>query len=197
MTSSRTPLRLPLVPTIIVAGAVAVMIALGIWQLARSAEKKALIARYAAARGLPEIALPAVPDPRDPPLFRRASAYCLTVTGWSAQAGRNPKGDTGWVHVAACARGAEGPGFQAVMGWSPTPAPPRWAGGPVSGVIAPDKAHVWRLVATTPAPGLLPARPPSLADVPDNHIAYALQWFFFAGAAAVIYLLALRRRARG
>jgi surfeit locus 1 family protein len=30
--------------------------------------------------------------------------------------------------------------------------------------------------------------------VPNNHLLYAIQWFFFALAAAVIYVLALRRR---
>jgi surfeit locus 1 family protein len=42
-------MRLPLVPTLIVATAVAVMIGLGIWQLQRKGEKEALIAQYRAA----------------------------------------------------------------------------------------------------------------------------------------------------
>ena len=41
--------RLPLIPTIIVALAIAVMIALGFWQLGRADEKAELLARYAAA----------------------------------------------------------------------------------------------------------------------------------------------------
>ena len=43
--------RLPLVPTLIVAGAVAVMVALGVWQLGRAEWKGDLIARYTAAAG--------------------------------------------------------------------------------------------------------------------------------------------------
>jgi surfeit locus 1 family protein len=35
---------------------------------------------------------------------------------------------------------------------------------------------------------------PNPDDVPNNHMAYAVQWFLFAAAAAVIYLLALRKR---
>jgi cytochrome oxidase assembly protein ShyY1 len=186
--------RLPLIPTLLVAAAIAVMIGLGVWQLQRAAEKEALLARYHDARGLPPIALPAVPDPANPPLFRRASAFCLRVVDWRAVSGRNVRGDAGWVHVASCARGAEGPGFQAVMGWSPTPDSPRWTGGPVEGVVGPDRDHVVKLVAAVPAPGLLPAKPPSLDDVPNNHRLYAAQWFFFAAAAAAIYWLALRRR---
>jgi cytochrome oxidase assembly protein ShyY1 len=186
--------RLPLVPTLLVAAAVLVMIGLGAWQLQRLGEKRALLARYAQAQGLPPIALPQVPDPADPPLYRRASAFCLRVTEWKAVSGRNRRGDSGWVHVAGCARGAEGPGFQAVMGWSATPDAPRWTGGPVAGVVGPDREHVVKLVATDPAPGLQPAAAPSLDDVPNNHLYYALQWFFFAAAAVVIYLLALRKR---
>jgi surfeit locus 1 family protein len=53
------------------------------------------------------------------------------------------------------------------------------------------------LVATQPAAGLEPSAPPSIIDVPNNHLAYAVQWFLFAGIAAIIYLLALRRRQRG
>lgn len=186
--------RLPLVPTLLVAAAVIVMIGLGVWQLQRAAEKKALLARYAAAQDQPAIALPQVPDPANPPLYRRASAFCLRVTDWTAVSGRNVKGDAGWVHVASCARGAEGPGFQAVMGWSATPDAPKWTGGPVEGVVGPDRTHIVKLVARTPAPGLAAAAPPSLDDVPDNHRLYAAQWFFFAAAAVVVYWLALRRR---
>ena len=188
--------KLPLIPTLLVAAAVAVMIWLGIWQLQRLSQKRDLLAVYAAAQGQPPVAWPAVPDPRNPPLFRRASAFCLDVAGWRAASGRNQRGDSGWVHIASCRTGAEGPGFQAVMGWSEEPRNPDWKGGPVSGVIGSDREHVIRLVATDPAPGLQRARSPSLEDVPNNHLFYAIQWFFFAGAATVIYLLALHKRSR-
>lgn len=186
--------RLPLLPTLLVGAAIAVMIGLGIWQIERLHWKEALLERYAAAQGLPPIAFPAAPDPKDPPLFRQASAMCQSVAGWRAESGRNRNDEPGWVHIAACRTGAEGPGFQAVMGWSANPANPAWNGGPVAGVIGFDREHVIRLVASDPAPGLLPAKPPSLEDVPNNHRFYAFQWFFFAAAAAVIYVLALRKR---
>jgi cytochrome oxidase assembly protein ShyY1 len=35
---------------------------------------------------------------------------------------------------------------------------------------------------------------PSAADTPNNHLAYAGQWFLFAAAALIIYILAVRRR---
>ena len=36
--------------------------------------------------------------------------------------------------------------------------------------------------------------PPSLGSIPNNHRSYAIQWFLFAGIAALIYFLALRLR---
>jgi cytochrome oxidase assembly protein ShyY1 len=178
-----------LIPTLLVGIAVAVMIGLGVWQLQRKAEKEALLSRYAAAQGLPPIAWPTRFDRGDPPLFRRSSALCTKVERWRTQGGRNLAGETGWIQIAEC------PGLTAVLGWSTEPGTPDWAGGQVTGVIAPDQDGI-RLVASEPAPGLQPARPPAIEDVPNNHLAYALQWFFFAAAAGVIYVLALRRRSR-
>ena len=188
--------RLPVLPTLLVGAAIAAMIALGVWQLQRMQWKQGLLARYAAAQGQPPVPFPAAPDPKNPPLFRHSAALCLAVEGWRAESGRNLASEPGWIHIASCSTGAEGPGFQAVMGWSAKPENPDWKGGPVSGVIGSDREHIVRLVATAPAPGLQPAKPPSLEDVPNNHLFYAAQWFFFAAAAGVIYLLALRRRSR-
>ena len=64
----------------------------------------------------------------------------------------------------------------------------------VTGLIAPDSLHVIRLVASNPAPGLQASAPPSLDDIPNNHLSYAVQWFLFATVALVIYGLALRRK---
>ena len=86
--------------------------------------------------------------------------------------------------------------MQVDVGWSKASKPPAWRGGEVSGLIVPDRKHVIRLVADRPAPGLAPSKQPSPADTPNNHMLYALQWFFFALAAAIIYVLALRKRQR-
>ena len=51
-------MRFPLLPTLLVAAAVATMIALGLWQLRRADEKEALQARYERNLALPPIALP-------------------------------------------------------------------------------------------------------------------------------------------
>jgi cytochrome oxidase assembly protein ShyY1 len=52
------------------------------------------------------------------------------------------------------------------------------------------------LVLERAVPGLSPSVPPSIENVPNNHIGYAVQWFLFAGVAVAIYLLALRKRNR-
>jgi cytochrome oxidase assembly protein ShyY1 len=188
--------RLPIVPTVIVLIAVAVMIGLGIWQIGRAEEKQALIAQYRAASGRPAIAYPTGPIADDQlPLFRRAAAYCLKPVGRRATAGRNQSGETGYVHIVDCITGAEGPGLSIEVGWSNDPnAKFDWTGGEVQGLIVPDRKSRMRLVAESPAAGLKRSVPPSVENVPNNHISYAVQWFLFALAALVIYGLAVRNR---
>lgn len=189
--------RFPLIPSLIVAAAVLAMVGLGIWQLRREQWKEALLARYETNSRLPAIAFPRVPTPADEALlFRRATGYCLQPMSWTARAGRNRAGEPGWRHIAACSTGAEGPGIAVDVGWSNDGGDPKgYRGGPVSGVIGPDRKHILLLVADDPAPGLQPSARPSLDDIPNNHLGYAVQWFLFAAMAVVIYLLALRRRA--
>lgn len=190
-------MRLPVIPTIVVGAAIAAMIALGIWQLQRKEWKEGMIARYHAAEQAPPVAWPAVPPSDGSLLYRHASGFCVEVTGWRAISGQNRAGEAGWSHIAACRTGgAEGPGMWADMGWSRASASPAWRGGEVRGIIAPDKEHILRLVATEAAPGLEPSAAPSPESVPNNHLFYAIQWFFFAAAAALIYALALRRKTR-
>ncbi|MFN3473462.1 MAG: SURF1 family protein [Blastomonas sp.] len=188
--------RLPFWPTVVVGIAIAIMIALGVWQLQRMAWKEALLDEYATASDQPAVAWPSVPDRDALPLYRVSSVNCLTVTGWRSASGRNARGQAGWVHIASCSTGAEGPGAQVVAGWSLRPDDPDWTGGQVTGVIAPDSAHLIRLVAAPPVAGLQAVQRPSPEDIPNNHWAYAIQWFLFAGLAAVIYGLAVARRAR-
>lgn len=191
--------RLPLVPTILVAFAVAAMIGLGVWQLGRAQEKEALIAQYEAARALPPIDFPTIPlGDEDLPLFRRAVGFCLEPVGKRVVAGRNRAEETGYVHIVHCRTGAEGPGMAVQLGWSRDPqAGGRWQGGQVSGIVVPDSRHRMRLIAEQPGPGLAPSALPSVESIPNNHLFYAVQWFLFAAMAVVIYLLALRKRLIG
>jgi surfeit locus 1 family protein len=169
------------------------MIALGFWQIRRLHWKEGLIAQYAAAAHKPPVAFPRIPTDQSL-LFRRSEAFCLEPVAWRASAGRNRAGQSGWRHVADCRTGAEGPGLAIDMGWSDqSQAPAGWKGGTVTGIIGPDRNAQVLLVADTPAPGLQPSAPPSLDDIPNNHLAYAVQWFLFAGVAAAIYGIALWR----
>ena len=189
--------KLPLIPTILVGLAVLVMIGLGIWQLERRKEKEALLARYAEAAKLPPIGWPVVPPKEPLPLFRSATANCLQAIGFRTAAGQNRQGEPGYLIIADCRTGAEGPGLSVELGWSKSPNAGRaFRGGLVSGVIAPDSLSRMRLVAATPGPGLTASAPPSPAMIRNNHLSYAIQWFLFAGIALTIYALALRQRWR-
>ncbi|HEX8448722.1 MAG TPA: SURF1 family cytochrome oxidase biogenesis protein [Allosphingosinicella sp.] len=202
-------IRFPLIPTILVAAAVATMIALGFWQLRRVDEKQALQRRYERNLALPAMALPPGATVDETLLYRRASAFCLDVTRWRTTGGKAASGQGGTRFIAECRTGAEGPGFVADMGVSPDPkAKPGWRGGEVTGRIVPEPRSgglLERLAGKSPpprpmivsekaAPGLQASAPPE-ADAPNNSLAYAFQWFFFAAAAAAIYVLALRKRA--
>ena len=190
--------RLPPIPTIIVAAAIALMIGLGIWQLQRATWKDGLVARYHQAEKLPPITWPTEPLRDDQlPLFRHATGVCLRPVGQRAVAGENRSGEPGYVHVVDCSTGAEGPGMSVEVGWSKDPnARVNWRGGLVSGVIAPDRRKRMRLVAASSLPGLEPSAPPSISAIPNNHRSYALQWFSFALIALIIYGLAVRKRLR-
>jgi surfeit locus 1 family protein len=195
--------RLPLIPTAIVALAVAAMIGLGFWQLLdRRPKKLAQLEQLAANPSKPEVAFPRAPD--DSLLFRRVHGFCvepvrIVLTG---------AGGAGYRAIAECRTGAEGPGMRVQLGTTRDPnARPQWSGGEVRGYLshAPDSRSMLAslfdrtpqqmlLVADTPAAGLSPNGRPDLSSVPNNHLAYGVQWFFFAIVAAVIYLLALQRR---
>jgi surfeit locus 1 family protein len=187
--------RLPVLPTILVLAAVATMIGLGIWQLGRKDEKEALIARYEAALAEDEAVRWPAPGQYEESLFRLATIDCTAVRGIDSISGKSASGRSGWVHVARCEHG--GPGTADVtIGWSRDPQAPDWQGGEVEGRIAPYGDTV-RLIAREPQAGLEPLAAPDPADLPNNHLAYAGQWFFFALTALVIYTLALRTRLRG
>jgi surfeit locus 1 family protein len=192
--------RIPLVATVIVAAAVAVMIGLGLWQLQRAKWKEGLIARYAAAEKLPPIAFPTVPlRNQQLPLFRHATGVCLRVAGHRAIAGENQAGDPGYVQIADCVTGAEGPGMSVEVGWSQNPnAKVNWSGGPVSGVIVPDRRSRMRLVAASAPAGLEPSKMPDVTTVspvsPAGHRGYAATWFSLAVVALIIYGFAVRKR---
>ncbi|THD36116.1 MAG: SURF1 family protein [Sphingomonas sp.] len=198
--------RLPIVPTILVVLAAAAMVGLGIWQLQRRTEKLALLNALTANRSKPPIALP-IPPIGDDLLFRHASALCLKPVSFATEGA----GSAGYRIIAQCKTGAEGPGFAVQIGTTrDVDYKPNWTGGPVSGMLGHAPSHSpliaglfgktvpgpLLLIADKPAPGLAANAMPSIDSIPNNHLAYAVQWFVFAGLALLIYGLALRRRAR-
>ena len=180
---------IPVIPSIIVGAAIAVMIALGFWQLGRMDEKEALIVRAEQALKMSaEVEYPSDPASIDDVIYRRTSVTCESASGWTTVAGTSARGEKGVAQRVSCQRPDAEP-LTVDIGWSRDPAPVEWAGGEVSGVIAPGG----RIVATTPLAALEPLAAPDPRNLPNNHLAYAGQWFFFALTALVIYLLALRR----
>lgn len=185
-----TGVRLPFWSTLIVTLAIVTMIALGFWQLGRAEEKDALIARYGAAvDDQAVVRFPPSSDAAEAVLYRRSQVTCTQVLAARAVAGTSAAGEKGWAQQATC-RTSEGGEAVVALGFSRDPASPAWRGGEVTGVVAPGP----RLVADPPAAGLEPLAKPDPNDLPNNHLAYAVQWFLFAATALIIYALALRRR---
>ncbi len=195
--------RLPLIPTIVVAAAVATMIGLGVWQLRRAEWKERLLADYAVAATLPAVDLDPLLD-GDAPLpslaFRRVLVTCdVRDAEPEIRAGRSASDSVGQAYLIPCRTGAQG--FAARLrvnaGWAARPDAARRLS--LSGIVAGRLGAVELegpviLTAATAAPPLAPSAPATIESIPNNHRLYAWQWFFFAAAAALIYLLALRRR---
>lgn len=167
------------------------MVWLGVWQLRRLHEKEALLARYQAGHVLTaEVPWPATEQAAQLALYRHARLLCVRVVERRGIAGRNAKGRAGLGHYAKCVL-PDGSQASVVMGWSRDPSTEgNWGGGEVRGIIAPGP----RLVADPPLGGLEANERPDPSEIPNNHLAYAVQWFLFAATALVIYAVALGRR---
>ncbi len=95
--------NIPLIPTLFVGAACAVMIALGFWQLGRAGEKDALIARSIAAQEMGEETVwPSNEAEAETALYRRSNVECVKVWDMTAVAGTSAKGAKGWAHRANC-----------------------------------------------------------------------------------------------
>ncbi|HET9429394.1 MAG TPA: SURF1 family cytochrome oxidase biogenesis protein [Allosphingosinicella sp.] len=200
--------RLPLLPTLIVAAAVAAMIGLGVWQLQRAEWKEGLIAEYKAAAQLPPLDLDPLLESGSggtatlPPLaFRRVTVTCQArQLAPQLRGGRSRDGAGGYSYFLPCRPGSDGLAGRLFVnaGWSAMPHEELRlsALGPTSGrlgAVEGDRIVLTRAEAPEP---LLPSAESGIENISNNHFLYALQWFFFAAAAALIYGLALRRRGR-
>lgn len=182
--------RIPVIPTLLVLVAIGIMIRLGFWQLERMHHKEALLARYAAAQNMPaDVPFPQDTDATELALYRHSTVDCRAVTNATTIAGRSAKGEAGVAHIVDC-KLADGGTARVALGWSLDPHNPDWRGGVVQGIVAPGP----RLVADPPLAGLEANFRPDPADIPNNHLSYAVQWFLFAATALVIYVIALWKR---
>ncbi len=181
--------RLPLIPTIFVAAAAVVMVWLGFWQLGRADEKAAMIAAYAEATTDGDLVDFPIEGEREDLWFRRSSVDCIEALSIDVVAGTSVTGRKGWAQRASCAISEDATAL-VDLGFSTTLSAPDWDGGPVTGIIAPGP----RLVADPPQAGLQALAKPNPNDLPNNHLAYAGQWFFFAITALVMYWFAVRSR---
>ena len=182
----------PVIPTIMVVAAAGVMVWLGFWQLGRADEKAALIAQAETAlANEAAVPFPITGDDRDT-WFRRSEVDCEDVQGIEAKAGTSATGAKGWVLRAACVNPSGAAAYFVDLGFARTPDTPEWDGGTVTGIVAEGP----RLVADPPVADLQPLASPDPKDLPNNHLAYAGQWFFFALTALLIYGFAVRARLR-
>lgn len=200
---------LPLVPTLMTAAALPLLLGLGAWQLQRADWKEALLAQLRVNAALPV----AVLGPGDDPArfqFRRVRLNLgCDPPPPAVQAGRNRAGHPGYVALIRCgwpdpAEHGEGQlmlnigwgkrpdSWKAVRSWPPlTP-------HQVEGVLVKrNGSPEWMLVAATGVSPLEPAQPPTLEAIPNNHRAYAFQWFSFAAILAAVYAAFVVRWRRG
>lgn len=191
--------RLPVIPTIIVIAAAATMVWLGFWQLGRAEEKAALIERYSEA-GTQLAEFPYTGTGEDV-WFRRSFVDCSEILSRDPVSGTAANGAKGWAMRVVCKAGdnagdgagngaGNGVGVKVDLGFTRDLNAFEWEGGKVEGIIAPGP----RLVADPPVADLYPLAKPDPGELPNNHLAYAGQWFFFAITALVIYFFAVRGR---
>jgi surfeit locus 1 family protein len=217
-----TALRIPVIPTIIVTAAVAIMIALGVWQVQRIDEKAALLALYRANMQAPALNVFPLQRPvPDSAMFRRATVRCIPSGPVDVRGGKDALDQTIFRHIVGCVSlstpevpppsGPE-PQFYVDVGGNADPAQKlaildfNFTG--ILTTMPQESSAILRLFRTDPPPAALliaqnaaqnmvPSAPPDIENVPNDHLAYAIQWFLFAGAATIIYILALAKRAKG
>ncbi|NVE94519.1 SURF1 family cytochrome oxidase biogenesis protein [Altererythrobacter lutimaris] len=184
--------QLPVIPTIVVVAAAAIMVALGVWQLGRADEKAALIAEYSAIdaeQPATRISASSTSTWQIDLRFQQVSLDCSRIDGIRSAAGTSDRGAKGWAIIAKCTLSNLDP-VEVKLGWARDPNPPEWIGGEITGVVDQNG----RIVADPSLAGLQPLAKPDPGDLPNNHLAYAGQWFFFALTALVIYWFAIQSR---
>ena len=173
-----------------------ILIGLGVWQIERRAWKAELLVTLAQAQRGPPLDVDALAGGGDLS-FRRLRARCdpapaiPRVTG-----GENRSGRGGSLLIVPCRHAGPATRLDVVAGWQarPRPVAPIALISPVTGFLVRDRDMAsYLLVADESPPGLAPAAQPSLDDIPNNHLQYAITWFSFALILSVIYAITARR----
>lgn len=197
-------MRLPLLPTLMVAAMVPVMIGLGFWQLHRADWKTDLLARLEARADMPALDRPErLTDDME---FRRIrlDVDCPDQLP-NGRSGKSVDGRAGFSTVLLCR--AAGGDLWVETGWSDRPdgwtlMNPYWPPArptEMTGTLVRSSGKGPRYVLvleTAPVP-LLRLAPPSPETISNNHMAYAVQWFAFAATLGIIYAVYVLRLRRG
>lgn len=210
--------RPPLAATALTALMLAVLLALGFWQLQRRAWKADLLARLEGNVQAPATDLPAFATPASE--FSRVRVDCRWVGATVRLPGSGPRGRAGERLYQACAPAGGGVPVLVDLGFTPMgqAAPGRPQGMVIAAVrlwprlslvermsgarrvgpdtLAGDRDFFLQLAAPQ-APQAPQPYPLSPADLPNNHLSYAIQWFSFAAILLLVYgvfLLRGRRR---
>lgn len=201
--------RLPVIPTIITAAGILILCGLGRWQLERRAWKADLIARAEAAGTLPLVSpaeFRAAMAGETSVQYRRAAIGCHAgpKKPYDLRPGSSFSGTSGFFVVVSCRPNDLPPDIVAVAGWTRRVDAKDMTltlDHELTGVVienpygkAANRPRFMLIPDTAIAPLARPAQPRA-ADLPDNHLAYAFQWFGLAVALAAIYGVWLRRRA--
>ena len=195
----------------------AILLALGAWQMDRRAWKQDLIATIGERMALPAVDLPAALGPEW--TYRRVLVQGETVPGgWFRFPGRARDGQVGDV-LMLLIRTADGrlvAAERAFVGFN-EPLPPLPAAVAMEGVLRLPAARGWFTPDNGPAENQwYTVDPAAMAasigadqgaalplyvvardwqpQLPNNHLQYALTWFSFAGIFAIIFILFHRRK---
>ena len=207
------PFRPRLLPTLIVLPALAVLLALGVWQVERLQWKSALIAEREAALAAPPVELRASSQLAPDLAFRRTRAHGRLLAAQGQLYGLRPRNGQPGHELLTPLRLVDGGVILVNRGWRPEAAPategpeeevalegilrfPQPPGffAPEHGADTPrwlwyDLAGLGRRLDLDLAPAVLELEPPEGAGLSNNHLQYALTWFALAAALAAIYVI--------
>lgn len=201
----------------------AVLVYLGLWQLDRLGQKERQLAEIAARIAAAPVVLPAAPDPLDDRYLPVVAEGAFTgkalrvlvsqkevgagyrIVEVFETGGRRVLVDRGFVRVdAALALAARGAVVTGNLHWpdevdsyTPVPDGELWFARDVPAMAKALGAEPVLIVARSDTGDGIAPLPVDTANIPNNHLGYAVQWFGLAAVwlgMTVFYLWRIRRR---